>query len=83
MNYGNFKDLYRRTACDNILHNKALSIVKNPEYNQYQRGLASMVYICFDKKFSGGSVTRAWSDSSAAWDKSAIKSRIQLFRTNN
>ena len=44
MAYGNFKDLARRTASDKILRNKARKIVKNPEYNGYQRGLASMVY---------------------------------------
>ena len=44
MAYGNFKDLARRTASDKVLRDKACKIVKNPEYNGYQRGLASMVY---------------------------------------
>ena len=38
MAYGNFKDLNRRTAAD-----KAFDIAKNPIYDSYQRGLASMV----------------------------------------
>ena len=29
---------------------KAFNIAKNPKYDGYQRGLASMVYKCFDKK---------------------------------
>ena len=44
MAYGDFKDLKRRTASDNILKDKAFDIAKNPKYGGYQRGLASMVY---------------------------------------
>ena len=32
---------------------KAFNIAKNPKYDRYQRGLASMVYKFFDKKTSG------------------------------
>ena len=53
---GDFKDLTRRTASDNIFHDKAFNIAKNPKYIGYQRGLASMVYKFFDKKTSGGTV---------------------------
>ena len=53
MLYGNFKDLTRRTASDKILRDKAFNIAKNPKYDRYQRGLASMVYKFFDKKTSG------------------------------
>ena len=47
---GDFKDLARRTASDKVLRDKAFNIAKNPKYNGYQRGLASMAYKCFDKK---------------------------------
>ena len=50
---GDFKNLHRRTASQNVLHNKALNITKNPRYVSYQRGLASAVYKCFDKKSVG------------------------------
>ena len=50
MAYGDFKDLARRTASDKVLRDKAFNIAKNLRYNGYQRGLASMVYKCFDKK---------------------------------
>ena len=50
MAYGDFKDLARRTASDKVLRDKAFNIVKNPKYDGYQRGLASMVYKFFDKK---------------------------------
>ena len=46
---GDFKDLSRRTACEKTLRDKASNIAKNPKYNGYQHGLASMVYKFFDK----------------------------------
>ena len=53
MAYGDFKDLKRRTAADDVLRDKAFNIAKNPKYDGYQRGLASMVYKFFDKKTKG------------------------------
>ena len=50
MAYGDFKDLARRTASDKISRDKAFNIAKNPKYDGYQRGLASMVYKFFDKR---------------------------------
>ena len=50
MAYGDFKDLKRRTASDKALRDKAFNYAKNLKYDGYQRGLASMVYKCFDKK---------------------------------
>ena len=44
MVYGDFKDLAKRTAADNVLRDKAFNIAKNPKYDGYQRRLASMVY---------------------------------------
>ena len=41
---GDFKDIKRRTASDKILRDKAFNIAKNPKYDGYQRGIASMVY---------------------------------------
>ena len=45
---GDFKDLTRRTISDKILRDKASNVAKNPKYNGYQRGLASMVYKFFN-----------------------------------
>ena len=56
MAYGDLKDLARRTAPDKVLRNKAFNFAKNPKYDGYQRGLASMVYKFFDKKSKGGGV---------------------------
>ena len=47
MNYGDFKDLRRRTAADNVLCDQAFSTAKNPKYDGYQRGLALIVYNFF------------------------------------
>ena len=49
-----FKDLTRRTASDKILRDKVFNIDINPKYDEYQRGLASMVYKFFDKKSASG-----------------------------
>ena len=59
MAYGDFKDLKRRTAADNVLRDKAFNIAKNLKYDGYQRVLASMVYKFFDKKTKGSGVTLA------------------------
>ena len=56
MAYGDFKDLKRRTASDKVLRDKAFNVAKNPKYDGYQRGLASMVYKFFDKKLKGSGV---------------------------
>ena len=56
MPYGDFKDLARRTASDKVLRDKAFNIAKNPKYDGYQRGLASMVYKFFDRKSTGSGV---------------------------
>ena len=48
--YSDSKGLIKRTVADKILKNKAFDIAKDPRYDGYQRGLASMVYKFFDKK---------------------------------
>ena len=56
MAYGNFENLTKRTTTDKVLRNKAFNIAKDPKYDRYQRGLASMVYKFFDKKTAGSGV---------------------------
>ena len=48
--YADHKDLINRTKPDIVLRDKTYDIASNPEYDGYQRGLASMVYMFFDKK---------------------------------
>ena len=49
------------------MRDKAFNIAKDPKYDGYQRGSASMVYKFFDKKTKGSGVTKRA-------NKSAIKS---------
>ena len=45
--YGKYKDLEKRTQSDKVLKQKAFAIASNPKYDEYQRGLASIVYKFF------------------------------------
>ena len=51
MAYEDSKDLFRRTASDKILCDKAFNIAKSRKYGGYQKGPASMVYKFFNKNF--------------------------------
>ena len=57
MAYGDFKDLAKGKASAKFLRDKAFHIAKSPIYDEYQRGLASMVYKFFDKKSAVTGVT--------------------------
>ena len=56
MAYVDFKDLKRGTQSDKVLKDKAFGIASNPKYDEYQRGLASMVYKFFVKKSKGAGI---------------------------
>ena len=51
------KDLAKRTQSDKVLGDKAFKVGKDPKYDGYQRGLASMVYKFLDKKSSGNGIS--------------------------
>ena len=61
--YADDKDLINRTKSDKVLRDKAYNIASNPEYDGYQRGLASMVYKFFDKKSMGSGINTTKSSS--------------------
>ena len=44
----------KRTVSDKILKDRAYEIVVNLRYNEYQRGLACMDNMFFDKKAGSG-----------------------------
>ena len=73
MAYGGFKDLTRRTASDKMLRYKAFNIAKNPKYDGYQRGLASIIYKFFDKQTYGGVATLGQSENLSTLNKSTIE----------
>ena len=50
------KRFSKRTQSDKVLKDKALEIASDPNYDGYQKWLASMVYKFFDKKSSGSGV---------------------------
>ena len=70
--YADNKDLINRTKADKILKDKAYNIASNPEYDGYQRGLASMVYKFFDKKSMGSGKAEPSSLERIAKDSSLI-----------
>ena len=47
MAYGKLKDLIKGTESDKVLRDKAFKIASDPNYDGYQRGLASMAYKFF------------------------------------
>ena len=67
--YADHKDLINRTEADKVLRDKAYDIASNPEYDGYQRGLASMVYKFFDKKSMGSGINTAKPSSSTLADE--------------
>ena len=76
MTYRDFNYLYQGAASDKVLREKAINVAKNPKYDGYQRGIASVVYKYFNKKSSGGNtlgcaVTRAPSETLVTWNKSS------------
>ena len=56
MAYGDFKYLAKTIASVKVLRDKAFNNAKNPKWDGYQRGLASMVNKFFDKKAAGSGV---------------------------
>ena len=70
--YADHKDLINRTEADKFLRDKAYDIASNPEYDGYQRGLASMVYKFFDKKSTGSGIVRDTTKSSSLERSSSI-----------
>ena len=72
------KDLINRTEADKVLREKAYDIAGNPEYDGYQRGLASMVYKFFDKKSMGSDVKKL-KDSSSMFADELHKPIIKKF----
>ena len=65
MVYGKSKDLVKRTQSNKVLKDKAFKIASNPKYDDYQRGLASMVYKFFDKKSKGSGISASLANKSA------------------
>ena len=50
MQHTDSENLAKKTVSDKKLKDRAYEIAINPKYNRYQSGLASMVFIVFEKK---------------------------------
>ena len=66
------KDLINRTKADKVLKDKAYNVASNPEYDGYQRGLASTVYKFFDRKSTGSGTAEPSSLERIVKDSSLI-----------
>ena len=75
-----FNDLARRTGSDKVLTDKAFNIAKNPKYDRYQRGLASMVYKFFEKKPAGSGVGNNEIKQNLQWPEELHKPIIRNFK---
>ena len=80
--YSDSKDLTKKnlSVADKILRNKAFNIAKDPKYDGYQRGLASMVYKFFDKKSKGSGVNTKLSPQNQQLDEELHKPIIRKFK---
>ena len=54
--YAKYKDRLNRKQSEIVLKNKALKIATDPRVNEYQRGLASMVYKFFNERTKGSGI---------------------------
>ena len=77
--YADHKDLINRTKSDKVLRDKAYDIASNPEYDGYQRGLASMVHKFFDKKSMGSGIKKDTTKSSSL-ECSSLKLAAELHK---
>ena len=76
---GKSKDLIKKTQSDKVLKDKAFKIASNPNYDRYQKGLASMVYKFFDKKFKGSGISASLAIKSANEPNYQLTEEIRLF----
>ena len=67
--YGDHTDLINRAKSDEVLRDKAYDIGSIPEYDGYQKGLASMIYKFFDKKSTGSGINTTKPSSSILADE--------------
>ena len=77
MAYGKYKHLSKKTQSCKVSRGKAFKIERNPEYDGYQRGLASIVFKLFDKKYTGACI-KSMSNQQLATElhKPIIKKKI-------
>ena len=76
--YADNKDLLNRTRADKTLGDKAYAIASNPQYDGYQRGLASMVYKFFDSKVASPDKKTVGSGTTKSSSLERVNENIKL-----
>ena len=76
--YADNKDLLNRTRVDKILRYKVYGIANNPQYDGYQRGLASMVYKFVDTKASSPNRKTVGSGTTKSSSLERVNENIKL-----
>ena len=77
--YADNNDLVNKTKADKVLRDKAYDIASNPEHDDYQRCLASMVYKRFDKKSIGSGIAGSTAKPSSL-EQSSLKLDNELHK---
>ena len=72
------KRFSKKTQSDKVLKDKAFTIASDPNYDGYQRGLASMVFKFFHKKSTSLDKSKGSGITTLLASKSANKSNYQL-----
>ena len=72
-NYAGSKDLVQKTISDKILEERAYEVDRNPNYNGYQRRLATIIYEIFDNKAESGAKASVYEDLDQELHKTVIK----------
>ena len=76
--YTDNKDLLNRTRAGKILGDKAYAIASNPQYDGYQRGLASMIYKFFNSKVASGDKKTVGSGTTKSSSLERVNENIKL-----
>ena len=78
MAYGKSKDLVKITQSGKVSKDKAFKVAKDPKYDGYQTGLASMVYKFCDKKSASLNKSTGSDIAALLANKSANEPNYQL-----
>ena len=73
------KILKRRIFSNKVLRDKAFNVAKDPKYDGYQKGLASIVHKFFDKKSKGTGVANNTIKQNLQLDEESHKPIIRNF----
>ena len=78
--YVDNKNLINRAKSDYVLRDKAYNIASNPEYDSYQRALASMAYKFFDKRSMGSDTAKPSSLERSSLERNSLKLADELHK---